>query len=295
MPKEKSFLSSKFKDIYHLPRLPLISSQPVGWSGINLEYHCQPPHETPNHIDAAHEINIPIFKHPQQIECAIDGHHYNKCISSGEIAIVPAKVFHSLSWNLEIECITLSVEPALIALTAYESIDPDRVEITPQFAKADPLVYQIGLALKSVLETDKTGSRLYAESAATMLAVHLLRHYSAKQHCIQEYAAGLPKYKLRQAVEYINEHLAEDLSLDAIASQVGMSRYYFAHLFKQSMGVSVHQYVIRQRVEYAKQLLLHSNLNVTEVAFQAGFANPSHLSHHFKRLVGVTPKIFLRK
>ena len=78
-----------------------------------------------------------------------------------------------------------------------------------------------------------------------------------------------------------------------MATLVQMSPHYFSHLFKQSMARSAYQYVIRCRVEQAKNLLLQGNVTIAEVAYKVGFANPSHLNRHFKRLLGVTPKQIL--
>ncbi len=103
---------------------------------------------------------------------------------------------------------------------------------------------------------------------------------------------GLPPHKLQKVLDYIDANLSQELSLERLANQVGLTPYYFARLFKQSIGKSVHQYVIHRRVERAKQLLKQSELTIADVAVECGFANPSHLALHFKRIVGVSPKQF---
>jgi AraC family transcriptional regulator len=298
MFKEKSLtVTPNCEEDNKYSRIPLISSNQASWNGIAFEYHYHPAGEVLSHCDEFHEINIPHFQHPQLIEGTIDGRYQSANVCAGKIAIIPANLSHSLSWNADVEYTIITLDPSLFARIAYESTELDIIELVPHFGKPDALVYQIGIALKSVLETNKSGSRLYAESTAVMLIAHLLQNYSAKKNPIESInnSSGLPKYKLRKAIEYINEHLADDISLEAIAKEISMSQYHFARLFKQSMEVSVHQYVIRRRVEVAKQLLTQGNLNITDIAFQVGFANPSHLSHHFKRIVGVTPKMFLSK
>ena len=98
-----------------------------------------------------------------------------------------------------------------------------------------------------------------------------------------------------QVIDYINNHLEQDLSLIELAAIAQMSPHYFSHLFKQSTGMTPHQYVIRCRVECAKELLLQRKLTIAEIAYKVGFANQSHLNRHFKRLLGVTPKAILQK
>ena len=93
-----------------------------------------------------------------------------------------------------------------------------------------------------------------------------------------------------KVINYINDHLAEDLHLTQLAALIPMSPHYFSSLFKQSVGLSPHQYVIRSRVERARKLLLSEQLSIAEIACLVGFANQSHLNRHFKRWFGMTPK-----
>jgi AraC-like DNA-binding protein len=96
------------------------------------------------------------------------------------------------------------------------------------------------------------------------------------------------------AFEYVEEHLASP-SLEQMAAVARLSPYHFARQFKIATGVSPHQYVIARRVERARELLLGgTDLSLAEVAAQAGFSDQSQFSHHFKRLVGITPGQFLR-
>ncbi|MGI2904210.1 AraC family transcriptional regulator [Tolypothrix sp. VBCCA 56010] len=265
-----------------LPRLPLLSSHQFGWDGILVQYHQQPAWETLEHCHAQHVIGIRNLQGEQ--------------IANAELVIVPATAPHKDLWQQETDFILFSVEPARIAQIAHESIDGDRIELKSYIGMCDPVIYQIGRLFQSELKSNGLGSRLYADSLTTALSVQLLRNYCTKEQLIKEYTNGLSKYKLQQAIAYINDNLTEDLSLEAIASHLQMSVYYFARLFKQSMGVTPHQYVIQQRVERAKQLLKKQNkLSISEVAFQVGFAHQSHLSRHFKRILGVTPKEIRKK
>jgi AraC family transcriptional regulator len=94
-------------------------------------------------------------------------------------------------------------------------------------------------------------------------------------------------------VAYIEEHLDAGLSLEQLAAAAHLSVYHFARQFKAAIGLPPHQYVINRRVERARQLLqAGTDLSLAEVAAGAGFSDQSQLTHHFKRLVGVTPGQF---
>lgn len=206
-----------------LSRAPLLSSSQASWNGIQLKhYHYLPPHEMPEYSPAQHVIVIHDRQHPFRVQRKLDGRQHSDRMSNGDIVVVPANVPHAAHWNTAIAINVIILEPAFVAYTAYEAIAPHRVELLPHFSKPDPLISQIGLALTRELETDGSGSLLYAKSRATALSAHLLQHYSTRNFSIRNHAEGLPKYKLRQAIEFINDRLAEGFSLSAIASEVGM-------------------------------------------------------------------------
>jgi AraC family transcriptional regulator len=148
---------------------------------------------------------------------------------------------------------------------------------------------EIGLALLGELHADALGGRLYAESLATLLAVQLLRHQSAAGLPTPRRAARLSVAALARAGEYVEEHLADDLSLAALAGAVGLSPWHFARLFRASTGLSPHQYVIRRRVERARLLLTSTDRSLASIAQDVGFASGSHLATHVRRLLRVSP------
>lgn len=95
---------------------------------------------------------------------------------------------------------------------------------------------------------------------------------------------------MQQALDYIHHNLAEDISLEALAQHVEMSQYHFSRLFKEATGLAPYQFVMRCRVERAKELILHRELNIAEIAYLVGFNSQSNFTQNFKRFTGVTPK-----
>ena len=105
-----------------------------------------------------------------------------------------------------------------------------------------------------------------------------------------ETVGGLPPWRLQRVFAYIRENIAQEVSVAQLAKTVGMSQYYFSKLFKMSTGTTPHQYVMRQRVERAQELLSDGGLALAAVATQVGFETQSHFTSVFRHLVGVTPK-----
>ena len=186
----------------------------------------------------------------------------------------------------------LLFDPNYIARIAYEWIDLDSIELMPHFDTIDPLIYQLGMLFLSELKSPDAGSRLYLDSITTTLAVTLLRKYSIYKGAVRNFTDGLSKQKLKRAIEYTNDNLAEDFSLKDIAGELKMSYGYFTHLFKQSTGMTVHQYVTQCRIRKAKQLLTYTNLLMIEIAQEVGIKSESHFSKVFSQHTDITPKAY---
>jgi AraC family transcriptional regulator len=155
----------------------------------------------------------------------------------------------------------------------------------------DPLLAHIGLSLQQELQypAPEAQGKLYAETAAQMLAVHLLRHYTTTDGFFREYSRKLSSHQIQRLTTFILDHLNQNLSLEMLAEQVGFSPYHFARLFRQTTGESPHQFVLRQRLAVAQRLLKETDLPLAHVASEVGIPNQSHFTQAFKRRWGITP------
>lgn len=277
-------------------RSPLLSSVSTDWNGILAAYDYFLPGQTPEICVKQHGIGIFVdMPKPAEAERLIDGRFRREQVIQGDVVIVPANTWHRTSWNMAGGAIVLGLEPKEFAHIIDETVERDGMELIPHFATPDPLVHQIGLALKRALENLGNASRLYAETMTTALMVHLLQYYCTKQLRLPTYTGGLSKFKLQQVIDYIHAHLDRDLELKELAAITQMSAHYFSQLFKQSTGITPHQYVIRCRIERAKELLRQRKLSIADVATVVGFVDQSHFHRHFKRVIGITPKAFLQQ
>ncbi|MCP6757178.1 MAG: AraC family transcriptional regulator [Fischerella sp. CENA71] len=276
------------------PEAPLLSSDKAQWDGIQLQYHRHPPHQLSENHSKQHRIIIhDRSPSPPMVEEMIEHRFQKRQFGYGDVTVVPADVLNSAYWNTEYEFITLSFEARTFARHTFDLTTATDIELVPSFSKPDQLIYSLGFALKSELESSGVGSRLYIDSLTAALMTHLLRHYSA-QRSISRPQSGLAKRQLQKVIDFIHQNLEQDLALAELAAIVQMSPSYFSTLFKHSTGLAPHQYVIQCRVDRAKQLLRQSNLTIAEIAYSVGFTHQSHLSRHFKRLVGVSPKVFIK-
>jgi AraC-like DNA-binding protein len=103
---------------------------------------------------------------------------------------------------------------------------------------------------------------------------------------------GLSPGAMRRVQEYVEAHLGESIDLAMLASVAGLSIHHFARGFKQSTGVTPHHYLTGKRVERAQDMLAHTTLSLSEIAYAVGFSDQSHLARHFRQMFGVTPGQF---
>lgn len=99
---------------------------------------------------------------------------------------------------------------------------------------------------------------------------------------------------LDRAVRYMEDHLTESLSLDALADHVGLTKYYLAHMFTKSMGISPGRYFTNMRIQNAKRLLQTTHDSIEEIADRCGFDSASNFTRLFKNVTGMTPSAFRR-
>jgi AraC family transcriptional regulator len=148
------------------------------------------------------------------------------------------------------------------------------------------------MALLAEIESQSLGGRLYAESLANVLAVHLLRHYTTADLGGQRLTGGLSGHRLQLVREFIADNYGTDLSIADLAQVAGMSAFHFAREFKRSTGTTPHQYLIKFRIQRAKELLAESKLPLVEVGFRSGFSHQSHFTRLFRRITGTTPQSY---
>ena len=240
---------------------------------------------------AQHRISLHIANQ-DYLERRLDGGKLKSSpMSPGLFNFIPAYRELEALWQAEIELLSIYLPPTLLERTVLENSDRyfSKIELIDRLAIRDPFLEQLAYAFKNELENE-TGDRLYRESLQTMLCAHLLRYHCSTAIVTTEVSGGLPASKLRQVIDYIQSNLEYDLSLAQLAKVAHVSSHHFGKLFKQSMGVTPHQYVLKYRIERAKKLLRDRKLTLTEISLATGFCHQSHFTNTFRRCTTLTPR-----
>jgi AraC family transcriptional regulator len=255
-----------------------------------VEKHRLPPIEFPERTANSHLIALHF--RPAKLEWFLDGHPQTKRMTRGSLDIIPQGTLLGGYSQDETEFLMMSLDPPFVERLASEASVATPFELVRHLGIHDSQIEHIGWALKAELETGCLSGRLYGESLAVALVAHLLSKYATNVPHSHNHGAGLPAYKLRRVVEYINDNLTEDLTLAEIARVAGMNPHYFSRAFRQSTGIPPHRYVINCRVAKAKGLLANGVLPLVEIGLTVGFQNQSHFTTLFHKLTGVTPKAY---
>lgn len=226
------------------------------------------------------------------VEWSADGGYKRrrKRVFAGDIWVWPAGQTWWTRRESDKACIQLSLSSAWLEKVTHSSF-----ELLPQVQLRDLLLAQM---LRTLAQTAKTlpqnpTTRLYQESLATTLVLHLVTHYGQAAEK-QDGAEPLSTVRLRALSSYIADHLAETISLTDLAGLAGLSTSQFSRRFRDTTGQTPHQFVTSMRVERARDLLVSGRHAPAEVAALTGFADQSHLTRHIRRTLGVTPGALIK-
>ncbi|WP_028207571.1 helix-turn-helix transcriptional regulator [Paraburkholderia nodosa] len=269
----------------------LRSSAGLGWHGGGAELLrvSAGQHRFPAMAD--HRIGIHVGT-PVRARCACDGRRQSRLQAHGDADVVPAGV--EGEWTDDADCTILRVwfDDRFVRSIADQMESPlGKREIRPHLQLRDPRINSLAGALLAEIEAGTACDPLFAESISTAMVVRLLGGTGAPEG---RGAAVLAAHKAARVTDYIESHLDQRLTLGELAALVDLSVPHFKALFRETLGMPVHQYVVRRRVERARALLIEGKLSLSQVALEAGFAHQSHMAHWMTRLLGVTPRAFAK-
>ena len=270
-------------------RINLRSSSGRGWNGfgaallgISAGTHRIPamPH---------HRVGVHVGP-PVMARCMCEQRRYARVQAHGDADVVPAGL--EGQWTDESDCTILSIwisESFTRKTLEQLELKPGGADIRPQLQMRDPRFQHLAWALQAELEAGDASDPLYAESLCTAMVVRLAdsgRGIAA----LEGRRRTLAPRTATSVIDFIESNLDQRLTLDELAALARLSVPHFKVLFRETLGMPVHRYVVQRRVERAKALLLQGKLSTSQVALETGFSHQSHMAHWMNRLLGLTPR-----
>jgi AraC family transcriptional regulator len=256
-------------------RLSLISDQP----GI-VEFPGSPSVAVSLHVGAS-----------VAVDCRRAGMRHRGTTIHGDLEIIPPNMGGVWEIKSRDTALVIGLKLRVLHRIVQESGgDPSKLQVLNRFQARDPQIEHIGWALKAEMESGYPSGRLYTDSLATGLAARIVRYHSSLARAPRPIRAAMPGRKLKVVLAYIEDNLGRDLGLGEIADAAGFSVSHFKALFRKSLGMPPHQYLIRRRVERAAMQLRKGKMPIGQVALENGFCHQSHLALHTRRVLGLSPQ-----
>ncbi len=283
----------------YLPAETRLTELPMPTQDVVLQLFSHRSVEVPIGVPAVVEpLLVLVLAGEAQVEERTPGGQWSTVnVRAGDFFLTDTDEPYEMRWQAlegeRFEVMHLYLGLPLIDQAAREMLGPQStgVALLDVSGARDETVRWLMDQLRRELLDRPQASPLYVRGLAQALAVHLLRHYRDPHGSIRR-SNALPAYKLRKVIGVMNERLAEEFSLAALAQVVELSEYHFSRMFKRATGLSPSQYFIGLRMARARQLLLETPRSIIDIGLEVGYSSPSHFSQVFRREVGVTPSIY---
>jgi AraC family transcriptional regulator len=253
---------------------------------MQVEHFSADPETEPRHW-VRHDQAFAMMLRPGSIEwgskrCALEKFDYK----ASDLALCDRHVGEWVGL-MNVSHLQLGISDA--ALMACSDGAYGEVELRASRKFADPRLSAMVAAVHAEMVAGFPSGRLFLDSVEQAMAVTLVNSHAVRHRPVQIYRGGLGSARLRRIKELVHAKMEDDLSLDEMAQSAGLSTAHFARMFRKSTGETPHQFVLRQRLERAKSMLLAPDARVLDVAVACGFKTQQHFAQAFRDLWGITP------
>lgn len=277
--KTRDIINDKEQHIF-----PEDSSLRIWYNELNVDY--------PSHWHNALEIIVPIENY---YDVEVDSHPYR--VKPGEIIIIPPRKPHSLhAPRTGCRYVCLFDIDFFSSLRGYSSLInmlQNCIHITPE--SHAPIYNEVYDLFSCIWDEYFQKTEFYEFSIYSHLfqiMTTLSRYHLTKINLFTD-STPLKRHeyfeKLNNAIDYIDQNYAYDITLEEVAAYSGFSMFHFSRLFKEYMNCTFYDYLVGQRIKATEVLLAKNGLSITDIALQSGFSSISTFNRTFKQKKGCTP------
>ena len=268
----------------------LLTSVPFGWRGIIVEQHRLPPMELAEHSVIGHGISVNVGAQPGTFAWTRgrDGWK-DRPTNPGHCRILTHGESHPSRWFQTYNEVSLILDPRFLADVVEDGLPADRIAFVTSDSVTDAAIANYAETFRAELAADAQNGVLYAETLTIGLALHLLANYGVAKPKVPAPRGKLTSFQLRRVVDFIRSQLDTDVSLIALAECARISPFHFARLFRATLGLPPHQFVLRLRLQRATRLITAGQLTLAQIAIECGFHDQPHFTRAFQRVFRMTP------
>ncbi len=213
----------------------------------------------------------------------------------GVVIIIPEG--SSSRWDIPkpVDVVQLYLPQATLRRVADETVTGTATDLLERTAYPDPITSRLLLSAAGVLESNRALDALFRHQLTDLLATRLLAAHTSSPTTFQPTTGGLSPKVLLRAIERLRSDSDADVSLDALASDAGLSRFHFCRAFKESTGISPHAWLRQHRLEQAMNMLRNTDASIVSVAAELGYASQTAFAAAFRRMTGEAPSDWRRR
>lgn len=261
-------------------------------SGRGINVHCDrhSPNEWAEHWHAQDQISGVL----DDVDCEVrivdsEGKWKGFKVRGPAIWVIPKNMIHTLVWPSEADMLTLYPEPDLVRECLENQPVTFEIISLPVLVSRDEIIGHLSSAFRRFCREPEIVTPFRLEAIGTLLATHVLRAIFVSTHD-KHSAGGLLEAVRDRMIRHIALHLNEKLLLGALAKIAGyQSTSHFGRLFRRSFGMTPHDYLVRQRVARAREMLKTSPLKEVEIAQSCGFSDDTAMGRAFRRVSDQLP------
>jgi AraC family transcriptional regulator len=205
---------------------------------------------------------------------------------TGEIGLFPR---HLERWVGSAHYVRLRLGISPAALMAASDGMECEFELRPHCKIVDARLSALIAAVNAERTDSFPSGQLFLDSMEQALAATLVAGYAVRRRSLRTYRGGLGPARLRRVTELVHARMENELTLEEMSQSVGLSVAHFSQMFRKSTGESPHQFVLRHRVERAKEMLRAAEERVLDVAVACGFKTQQHFARVFRRFCEASP------
>jgi AraC family transcriptional regulator len=236
-----------------------------------------------------------LFLKPATMWASENGKAVNQIVlSAGQVGFNSRWVPTSVRSHDPISQLCVRVADSTLMEVAHGSAKNGRLEFLPSPVIVDDRLTGLLYALESERKQGYPAGALFVDGIELALGTILVRSYGVFPQKLPRTFGGLGSVRLRRTVDFMYTNLDHPPTLRALAECARLSPAQFSAQFRASTGVTPTQYMLRLRIQHAKQLLRNSRLSILEIGLTVGFDNQQHFATVFRRLVGVPPSTYRR-
>ena len=258
---------------------------------MRVEIHT-PESATEPRFWVGHQPALAVALRPGSVEIGLSRSTMKRfTYSTGEMRLNPQ---HLERWCRidDLHLVMISISDTALMAAADETTG--KVELPSIENLVDARVGALAAAINAERSAGFPSGRLFLDSIEQALAVALVNGYAVHHRSLGMYRGGLGPARLRRVKEFVHAKMEDELSLRELAQSVGLSTPHFSEMFRKSTGETPHQFVLRLRVERAKEMLRLAESRVLDVAIACGFKTQQHFARVFRQLCGTSPTEYRR-